>query len=54
MTEPCDHPVISHNQDGFFCTACGEPVVLRTRKGTIIAPSDVDRWVAEAEEGYDL
>ena len=58
MTEPCNHRVISNEANvdgshGFRCESCGERIVLRTKKGTILTPDDIDRFVTEAEVGYD-
>ena len=39
--------------DQFICDDCREPVVLRTKNGTILTPQDIDRFVTEAERGYD-
>ena len=49
----CEHHVITHDNRGFFCETCGEPVTLKTKTGKTISPADIERWVAEAEAGHE-
>jgi hypothetical protein len=53
MTD-CEHHVITHDNMGFFCETCGAAVTLKSKTGKTITPADIDRWVTEAEQGYDI